>query len=332
MSPRVEGCSGVGASGLGVGYPGFGPVVSEGHNKGFAGVPSGVGGFLPGVGGLPSGMGTSSLGASGFGLGPGGFPGGVQGSGQVGFRPEEPAKYISELPRLAQTDLANSAVACGNWIAQIRQVLIGLSPSAGLWWQGVEGAATSAYQRWLVADPLGRLGIDPSTVKGEFDEGLFGRVESRAVSLLLAAVPQSVRDDVVTNRWLSSTSILFRVMCLFQPGGSTERAHLLSQLVNPDACRTFAEALKILRKWQQSLQRAAEIKAALPDASLLLRGVDTTTSGLLTANPMIGFRGKRVSASIGDRLQPHGVCCSAAGKVNLGRKRSGVIDHGRESG
>ena len=46
---------------------------------------------------------------------------------------------------------------------------MGLSPSAGVWWQGVEGLATEAYQRWLVADPLGRLGIDPSSVKGSFD-------------------------------------------------------------------------------------------------------------------------------------------------------------------
>ena len=61
---------------------------------------------------------------------------------------------------------------------------MGLSPSAGVWWQGVEGLATEAYQRWLVADPLGRLGIDPSSVKGSFDEVRFGRVESRAVSLV----------------------------------------------------------------------------------------------------------------------------------------------------
>ena len=119
-----------------------------------------------------------------------------------------------------------------------------LSPSANVWWQGVENPATLAYRRWLVADPLGRLSIDPSSVVGEFDRRLYGRVESRAVSLLLAAGPQSVRDDVVTNRWLASSSILFRVLCLFQPGGSSERSHLLSQLVNPDPCRSFAEAIK----------------------------------------------------------------------------------------
>ena len=209
---------------------------------------------------------------------------------EEGTKPEEPARYISELPKLAQTDLSQSAVVCGNWLAQVRQVLVGLSPGAGIWWQGVELPATEAYQRWLVADPLGRLGIDPSSVKGRFDEVRFGRVESRAVSLLLAAVPQSVRDDVVTNRWLSSVGILFRILCIFQPGGSSERAHLLGMLVNPETCKTFGDSIKCLRRWQQSLQRASEIHATLPDPSLLLKGVDSATGALLTAHPMVGFR------------------------------------------
>ena len=93
-------------------------------------------------------------------------------------RPEEPAKYISELPKLTQTDLSQSAVACGNWLAQVRQIMVGLSPSATVWWQGVEGPATLAYQRWLVADPLGRLSLDPSSVQGNFDRHLYGGGES----------------------------------------------------------------------------------------------------------------------------------------------------------
>ncbi|CAE7271136.1 RE1 [Symbiodinium sp. CCMP2592] len=60
----------------------------------------------------------------------------------------------------------------------VRQVMIGLSPSASVWWQGVEGPANLAYQKWL----------------GEFDKHLYSRVESRSVSLLLAAVPQSIRS------------------------------------------------------------------------------------------------------------------------------------------
>ena len=44
--------------------------------------------------------------------GPAGF-----GLGQAPVKPEEPAKYIRELPKLAHTDLSRSAVVCGNWLA-----------------------------------------------------------------------------------------------------------------------------------------------------------------------------------------------------------------------
>ena len=55
-----------------------------------------------------------------------------------GNRPEEPAKYISELPKLTPASLADSAVVCGNWLAQVRQIFQGLYPprpmfGLGLW-------------------------------------------------------------------------------------------------------------------------------------------------------------------------------------------------------
>ena len=218
-----------------------GPVERSG-----IGVISGVGaprdpGVAPGLhqGVLPQLGGSQGLGGAQRGAGVTELGENV---GSTVVRPEEPARYISELPKLSQSDLANSAVVCGNWLAQVRQIMVGLSTSASVWWEGVERPATAAYRRWLVADPLGRLSIDPSTVIGEFDRSLYGRVESRSVSLLLAAVPQSIRDDVVTNRWLSSAAVLFRVLCLFQPGGSSERSHLLSQLVSPSVC------VRLLRK------------------------------------------------------------------------------------
>ena len=142
----------------------------------------------------------------------------------------------------------------------------------------------------MVADPLGRLALDPASIVAVYDQAKFQRVESRAVSLLLASLPVHVKDDIVMNRWLTTPAILFRVLCLYQPGGSSERAHLLSQLVTPETCKNFPDAVRIFRKWQQSLHRAAEVGAALPDASLLLKGVDAATATLLQSNPMVAFR------------------------------------------
>ena len=161
-------------------------------------------------------------------------------------RPEEPAKYIAELPKLAAVDISSSAVMCGNWLAQLRQIFAGLSPSAVVWWQSVEQAASKHYQRWLIADPLDRLSLDPSAVIAAFNEVKYQRVKSRAVSLILAAIPQNLRDEAVSNRWLSTAALLFRIQCVYQPGGSSERSMLLSQLTVPESVTTTKSALLCL--------------------------------------------------------------------------------------
>ena len=70
----------------------------------------------------------------------------------------------------------------------------------------------------------------------------------------------------------------FRIMCLYQPGGASERSMLLSQLVNPEASKTLADAVSMLRKWQQHFSRVRELQGSLPDSSLLLRSIDAATS------------------------------------------------------
>ena len=203
---------------------------------------------------------------------------------------QEPAKYINDLPKLPAADISTSAVACGNWLAQVRQIFAGLSPSAVDWWQAVELAANRHYQRWIVADPLDRLSLDPSGVIAIFDEVKYQRVESRAVSLILAAIPQHIRDEAVSNRWLSSAALLFRLQCVYQPGGASERSMLLSQLTLPEVVTTVKSAVVMLRKWQQNFYRVRELGASMPDPSLLLAGIDKATVGLLGQHHSLGFR------------------------------------------
>ena len=295
----------------GTGVPGGG----EG-GLGFCEVPSNIGveGAFSNWGGRPAGpeqSGNPRFDAHGYPMSPGGTsirppPGpppltprdgqglgdgyGERGMGNQSERPEEPAKYIYELPKLGAADIRTSAVACGNWMAQIRQVFMGISPSSATWWMSVERASNQQYQRWLVADPVDRLLLDPSTVIAEFDLQRYQRVESRSVSLLLAAVPQHVRDEAVANRWLTSASLLFRVQCVYQPGGSSERSMLLTQLVGPESAKTLGGGVTVLRRWQQHFHRVRELHASMPDPSLLLKGVDTSTVGLLSQNPLIAFR------------------------------------------
>ena len=186
-------------------------------------------------------------------------------SGAQRDRPEEPAKYIYEIPKLGAADLGSSAVACGNWMAQIRQIFAGISPSSHVWWGSVERASTQQYQRWKVADPVDRLVLDPAGVIADFDPAKYHRVESRSVSLILAAIPQHIRDEAVSNRWLTSAALLFRIQCIYQPGGSSERSMLLTSLVAPEVAKSFSGAVTMLRRWQQHFFRVRELHASLPE-------------------------------------------------------------------
>ena len=167
---------------------------------------------------------------------------------------------------------------------------MGLSPTAAVWWSAVEQAANYQYQRWLTAEVLDRLMLDPSSVMASFDAARYQRVESRAVTLVLASIPQSLREEAVSNRWLTTASLLFRMQCVYQPGGSSERSMLLSQLVSPEMMKTCGGAVTALRRWLQHFNRAQELQASLPDSSLLLKGIDGATASLMALYPALSFR------------------------------------------
>ena len=102
-------------------------------------------------------------------LSPNGF-GNLGGSAEVA-KPEEPAKYISDLYKLVQTDLSNSAVVCGYFLAQIRQVLPGMSPTTDVWFNAVEVAASQAYNKWLTGRSLRPPSSRPFLDQSRFRSG-----------------------------------------------------------------------------------------------------------------------------------------------------------------
>ena len=83
-----------------------------------------------------------------------------------------------------------------------------LSGSAGEWWSLTVKTVEHHYQQWLVATPLEKLRMKPgSPVTGDG----YARLEQRSVSMLLAALPEGLRQDVIASRRLSTVGILFRL-------------------------------------------------------------------------------------------------------------------------
>ena len=102
--------------------------------------------------------------------------------------------------------------------------------------------------------------------------------------------PENLRDEAVSNRWLSVAALLFRIQCVYQPGGSSERAMLLSQLTVPESVTTTKSTVAMLGRCQQPSDRVREVGASMPDPSLLLAGIDKATSALLAQHHALGSR------------------------------------------
>ena len=177
---------------------------------------------------------------------------------------------VLELPRLSEN---TTALSLGDWLAVIDPIMSDLSSTSGVWWQLIVGAAQDGYRQWILSGPLDRLRLRPP-VPAEASK--WPRTEQRAVTMLLACLPEGVRRDLIASRRLSTVEIIYKLLITYQPGGPQERTVLLKDITedrlgnNP----SLQEVLNTLRMWRRNVNRANELKVTLPD-TLVIVGVLT---------------------------------------------------------
>ena len=97
-------------------------------------------------------------------------------------------------------------------------------------------------------------------------------------------------DELLASRQLTCVHAVYQVLKSFQPGGLAERTRLLEALQNPGAGQTAKEILEKLRTWTRHLSRAVTMGISVPDASILLRGLDCLCGNMLTKHQQVDFR------------------------------------------
>ena len=100
-----------------------------------------------------------------------------------------------DLPELQAGDL--SPLVLGDWLEMIAPVMKDLSPQAHRWWELVELEGQGYYEQWRVATPMARLHIKPKCQVVEKNPTL-QRTEQRGISLLVRAIPSSMRETIVS--------------------------------------------------------------------------------------------------------------------------------------
>ncbi|OLP81104.1 Copia protein [Symbiodinium microadriaticum] len=112
------------------------------------------------------------------------------------------------LPLLKEVCSDTSCVDIMDWMEVIDGPMSDLSDSSASWWKRVTTEAYRAYSSWSLASPLDRLSISPEV--GDLEDGKFSRLNSRAAAMLVAALHETVRQEVVSRRLAGSTgSIIF---------------------------------------------------------------------------------------------------------------------------
>ena len=180
-------------------------------------------------------------------------------------------------------------ITLGDWLVLISPVMKDLTPNSSEWWEHTKSAAEHFYTKWRGSSPLDRVQIQPE-LPAKLRQHPYLRTEQRGVSLLLQAIPEDIRQLLVASRELCSTTILYRLLVTFQPGGPNEKALLLRKLTEIAVGKDLSELGTSIRGWRRHFQRALEIQTTLPDPTLLVHALDGPSGVVARLDSQAAFR------------------------------------------
>eukprot|EP00439_Symbiodinium_sp_Y106_P010606 s6827_g1.t1 len=198
---------------------------------------------------------------------------------------EEVTKSVVEAPKLAELSEA-SAIDFGDWIHCLENVMGDLSASSS---EAVLEDAQTYYQKYVEGDQFARLALKP-TLSAEAADSKWTRVDRRGAALILSAVPEDVKKELVASRSRTTLELLSKLMVMYRPGSTTEKSQLLKRVEAPEAANNVSEAVDHLRQWSRYFKRAKDLKLSTPDPSILLKALDGLARRPLQEHQDITFR------------------------------------------
>ncbi|CAE7422957.1 GIP [Symbiodinium sp. CCMP2592] len=191
-----------------------------------------------------------------------------------------------------------------DWLEVITTTMQDLSDGSAAWWTRVRALADESYRTWTHASPVEKLSIQPPRDE-ELETGRWSRVNSRGGSMIMLALHDSVRQEMVQRRSTGSvTALVFRLLTIYQPGRQQETVMILQNLQQPEPEHSAQKAVKALRTWARWLRRCKELGVSAPDPSLLMRGLSTITKNVLEKDAEASFRTSLVKSHLSVDTKP----------------------------
>lgn len=202
---------------------------------------------------------------------------------------EESLRGGIDLHHLPEWSPDTAPVDLQDWLLLVDTQMCDLSASSHEWWSLTLDTARKWYQRHQSLKPIEKL-QHKITLPAELQRPGWKRLERRASNLLLRALPESQREDIIAGKDLSVLAVLTRLMVNYQPGGGQEKAAVLAALELPTEANVIGDAITGLRKWMRWKKRAVDMGLVLPDPSVLLRGLDKLVGKVVSSYPTLQFR------------------------------------------
>ncbi|CAL1147447.1 unnamed protein product [Cladocopium goreaui] len=194
-----------------------------------------------------------------------------------------------DLPLLAPWEPQQGPLILGDWLLIIEPIISDLSTSASVWWKTSVSAAEAWYKVHMALSPLDRIQHKVETPE-EVLQQKWERLERRVATMLLQALPQEVRGELVAARRLTTFGVITHLLVTYSPGGISEKQNLLRNLEDPPEIQTIQDGPAALRRWLRWRHRAKDIGAVAPDPSLQLRGLLKMSKKTLEAHRELQFR------------------------------------------
>ena len=208
---------------------------------------------------------------------------------EIGEEPEV-VRVSPQLPKLPEWCPESAPIDFNDWLTCLEVHMSDLSSNSQHWWEATMKAVSTWYAHpHMTLTPIQRLSHVPE-LPDHLKQRKWSRLEKRAASLLMASIPETLREEVVASKAVSTHGIMSKAMLVYQPGGLGERGAILQALESPQESATISTAITQLRKWIRWKRRACEMGVSIPDASILMRGLSRLMKKLLTLHPDLNFR------------------------------------------
>lgn len=107
-------------------------------------------------------------------------------------------QHAPQLPSFPEWNGDTAPIDFNDWLLQLEVVMADLTPTSEEWWERCVAEARSWYAQHTRMSPLQRL-THPVTPSKELATKRWSRLEKRGASLLMAALPTQLKEEVVSS-------------------------------------------------------------------------------------------------------------------------------------